>query len=330
MSSLHEAIWSLTIKSHYSNPTQHFAEIHDNLTKMQSNSQVIVKAITIAGNERTNLSFFDAELENIKEPNLTAQQLSERLSRTTDKLLSMDLFEAVDLNLQIVSQSHGSFDSELKVNVKEKGIPFLKVASYLKAGSGSEIGFELQSALRNPTGHGETLKVSAVTTQSGAKEYLSSLYVPNVGPQKFDLNVSAKSSIDNQSYFTAYKQQVDSFSVELATQDKKHQLVGEYALRDEIPVANVLSGEIVEQKSNWLSFAALPASAVTTNTAMSSVKTSLKYLRTFWDSRDSLCNPASGSFMQGSVEIAAPPGKNNTMLLELLFRYKFHIVLQIV
>lgn len=274
---------------------------------MQSYSQVNVKSISVAGNERTNLSFFDAELDSIKEPNLTAEQLSERLSRVTDKLLSMDMFEAVDLNLQINSQSHGIYDSELKVNVKEKGIPFLKVATYLKAGSGSEVGFELQSALRNPTGYGETFKVSAITTQSGAKEYLSSLFVPNVGPQKLDLNVSAKSSIDNQSYFTAYKQQVDAFSVELATQDKMHQVVGEYALRDEIPVTSVLSGD-AERKPDWLFFNAHPASAVTTNTAMSSVKTSLKYLRTFLDDRDSLCNPTSGSFLQGSVEIAAPPG----------------------
>ena len=69
----------------------------------------------------------------------------------------------------------------------------MKVASYVKAGATAEVGCELPSALRNPIGYGEVFKLSTVTTQSGAKEFMTSLNIPNVGPQKFDLNITAKS-----------------------------------------------------------------------------------------------------------------------------------------
>ena len=60
---------------------------------------------------------------------------------------------------------------------------------------------------------------------------------------------------------------------------------------------------------NFDALSKLCASAVTTNTAVSSVKTSLKYLWTALDSRDSASNPSEGSFLQGSVEVAVPPGE---------------------
>lgn len=111
--------------------------------------------------------------------------------------------------------------------------------------------------------------------------------------------------------------------MEFTSRDKKHQLVGEYALRDEIPLSNSLKLQSKEaEKPTWslFDFKTLSASAVTTNTAMASVKTSLKYLCTMLDSRDSASNPSSGSFLQGSVEVAAPPGKNAFFLsLPLLY-----------
>ena len=280
---------------------------------MIEDSEIKVTKITVAGNDRTALSFFDSELEEIKADNLSIKDMAKLMSKKTEKLLSMDMFEAVDTNLEIATGINGKYTGELKLNVKEKGIPFLKVATYLKAGTGSEVGFEIQSALRNPVGYGETFKVTSITTQTGAKEFFSTLSVPNVGPQKLDMNVSLRSSTENMSFFTAYQQQTDAFGVEFTSRDKKHQLVGEYALRDEIPLSNSLKLQSKEaEKPTWslFDFKTLSASAVTTNTAMASVKTSLKYLCTMLDSRDSASNPSSGSFLQGSVEVAAPPGKN--------------------
>lgn len=277
---------------------------------MDEHSEVKVTKITVAGNDRTTLSFFSSELDGIKAEGMTLGELAKTMSKKTEKLLSMDMFDAVDTNLELGTDIHGKLTGELKLNVKEKGIPVLKVATYLKAGNGSEVGFELQGALRNPVGYGETFRVNSITTQTGAKEYLSVLAIPNVGPQKLNLNVSMKSSTENMSYFTAYQQQTDSFGVELNTQDRKHQLVGEYALRDEIPLGSNLA------KPTWslFDFGGITASAVTTNTAMASVKTSLKYLCTLLDSRDNASNPSTGSFLQGTVEVAAPPGQLGVLL----------------
>jgi hypothetical protein len=55
--------------------------------------------------------------------------------------------------------------------VKEKGIPFLKMSSYVKTGSSSDVGFEVQGALRNPAGFGDMLKISSQTSQNGSNQF---------------------------------------------------------------------------------------------------------------------------------------------------------------
>jgi outer membrane protein assembly factor BamA len=214
--------------------------------------------------------------------------------------------------------------------VKEKGITFLKVGT--ETGFDSDAQFELQGALRNPFGYGEIIKLSSATTMQKAKEYMFGLYVPNVGVNKLDLNISAKSRTDSQVYYTSVKNEIDSILLELSTPDRKHHFIGECAFRDEVPTTKV-SGAVPSTSTAATTSSAgsaksdgpgLPAtamaSAVTTNTAMSSVKTSLKYLCTLLDSRDSACNPSRGSYLQGSVELATPPGKHNPSLyIFLLF-----------
>ena len=294
---------------------------------MRVDSEVRLTKITVSGNDRTSLSFFDAELKDISTKNCTLQELAQSFAMKTNKLLSMDMFEAVDTNIEIGQPKHGKFDATVRINVKEKGIPFLKVASYVKAGATAEVGCELQSALRNPIGYGEVFKLSTVTTQSGAKEFMTSLNIPNVGPQKFDLNITAKSAMENMSYYTSFKQQIDSVSMEVNSQDRKHQIVAEYVLRDEMPVSSASSTQntattttSAESKNNWNLFNStiFPASAITTNTAMASLKTSLKYLWTALDTRDCSMNPSTGSYLQGSVEVATPPGKIYSYILHYI------------
>jgi outer membrane protein assembly factor BamA len=283
---------------------------------MQANAEVTLKKVTVAGNSRTSLSFFDAEFNDLKKSGVTLQETVNGLHQKTQQLLSTDMFEAVDTNLVVLSQENGKVVADVNVNVKEKGIPFLNVASYVKAGASAEAGFEVRGALRNPIGYGETVRLSNVTTQTGAREYQAAVSIPNVGPQRFNLNVTARSATEDQSYYTSFKQQVDGVTVELNTRDGMHQLVAEYALRDEIPVTStppaVPTLGTLDEKAlpgfNLFSLPTLPASAVTANTAMTSLKTSLKYLCTALDTRDNMANPSSGSYLQGSVEVAAPPG----------------------
>lgn len=278
---------------------------------MDENSKVNIAKITVAGNDRTALSFFDCELQEIKAKGQTLGEIAKLMSAKTERLLSLDMFEAVDTNLVLTTDIHGTPVGELKLNVKEKGVTFFKAETFVKSETTSEVGFELQAALRNPMGYGETFRVNSTTTQTGAREYLSVLSVPNVGPKKLNLNLSLKSSTENMSYYTAYHLKTDAFNMELSTQDRKHHLVGEYALRDEIPMGSSAKLNTPDTgKPTWslFDFTAPLASAVTTNTAMASVKTSLKYLCTLLDSRDNASNPSKGSYLQGSVEVAAPPG----------------------
>jgi outer membrane protein assembly factor BamA len=262
------------------------------------------------------LSFFDAEFNDLKKSGVTLQETVNGLHEKTQQLLSTDMFEAVDTNLVIISQQNGKILADVNVNVKEKGIPFLNVASYVKAGASAEAGFEVRGALRNPIGYGETFRLSNVTTQTGAREYQAAVSIPNVGPQRFNLNITARSATEDQSYYTSFKQQVDGVAVELNTRDGTHQLVAEYALRDEVPITGAPSSATTptarDEKAlpgfNIFNIPTLSASAVTTNTAMTSLKTSLKYLCTALDTRDNMASPSAGSYLQGCVEIAAPPG----------------------
>eukprot|EP01032_Pedospumella_encystans_P023841 gene23841-26977_t len=205
-------------------------------TTMDENSKIKLEKITVAGNDRTALSFFDSELQEIKAKGLTLGEMAKLMSAKTERLLSLDMFEAVDTNLVLSTDIHGAPVGELKLNVKEKGVTYFKAETFVKSETTSEVGFELQAALRNPIGYGETFRVNSTTTQTGAREYLSTLSVPNVGPKKLNLNLSLKSSTENMSYYTAYHLKTDALNVELSTQDRKHHLVGEYALRDEIPM----------------------------------------------------------------------------------------------
>jgi outer membrane protein assembly factor BamA len=290
----------------------------------QSQTQIV--EFTVAGNDRTQLSFFDAELQDVNRTGMTLPQVVERLGEATQRLLSMNLFDAIDSHLHVVSKDPEGLKVQLKLNVKEKGIPFLKMSSYLKAGVGSEVGFELQGALRSPLGYGETLKISSIATQSGSKEYLAMLSVPNLSiPTPFStlhrasVNIVAKSGGENQSYYTSLKNKSDSLAVEISTRDGRHQLTAEYAARDEIPVAPARGSFLHTQEppSAPTPTPTLGASAVTMHTASASVKSSLRYLCTILDSRDCPSKPSRGSFLQASVEAALPPGTAQYVRSEL-------------
>jgi len=84
----------------------------------------------------------------------------------------------------------------IDVAVKEVGIPFLKLESYVTSGgavgssssssssssvssSKGDIGCQIQGALRNPLGHGEVIKMSVGRSTAGGKEHVLDCTVPN-------------------------------------------------------------------------------------------------------------------------------------------------------
>lgn len=282
---------------------------------MELTAKVDVKKITVAGNDRTSLSFFSAELGDLSTKGITIAQAANKISQKAEKLLSTDIFDAVDANLVVSPGENGGWDGELRLNVKEKQIPTLSVNTYMISGGTSEIGCEIQTSLRNPIGFGEIFKLSNVATQSGGREYLAKVSIPNVGPQRLNMNLIARSSAENQPFYTSINNHLDSVSLELSSLDHRHQLTAEYALRDEIPVTTMQSSrpsttEDGDRRTKWNLFSSsvYPASAVTTHTAAASLKTSLRYQLTALDTRDCVASPSRGSFLQGSVEVAAPPG----------------------
>jgi len=281
---------------------------------IENSHDVPVNATTIlvSGNARTQLSFFEAELSDSVSSSSTLGELHHKLSMATNKMLQMNLFDVVDTQIELESLSKtGVYKTNVIVNVKEKGIPFLTASSFVKTGSSSsDAGFELEAALRNVTGHGEIFKAVTNKTQTGSREFNSTLFVPHVTPWNGNLQVTAKSGEDNQAIFTSFRQQINSLVCDYTSRDNRHKLTAEYSLRDEIPVmASEFSDHAVNMPAMIRAMSpSRTASIPTILSAAASVKTSLKYAWTVIDDRDSASSPSQGSLLQTSLEVAAKPG----------------------
>lgn len=204
---------------------------------------VRITDVSVAGNKRLQLSYFSAELKDVisGEP-CTLGELTSKLHGCTQTMLSSNIFEIVDANLDIHSRDSRNglpeFQAQLQLNVEEKGIPFLKMSSYVKSSSASasDVGFEVQGALRSPLGVGEIVKVSSVTGQSGSHEFSANLTVPHVTSHRLQLDVAARVSEETQHTFhTGYRRAVEGLTVELTDRRRRHSLTAEYTLRDEVP-----------------------------------------------------------------------------------------------
>ncbi len=196
--------------------------------------------------------------------------------------------------------------------MKEKGVPFLRTQTYIKAGKESDSGVELVGALRNPTGNGETIKIGTVGKAAGGQEYLFNLTVPHIGDTSGPFLLTLKSSEENQNYYSSFKQHITSLTAEY-THDvqAKHHFTAEYSIRDEIPMLltddKVKAGLFETIGATEQSFQR-QASAAVLASAMSSIKTSLKYVWNAIDTRNSQANPTTGEYLQTSLELALPPG----------------------
>lgn len=301
--------------------------------------EIFIDVISVSGNHRTQSLFFKKEMHRIKHK-MSINALKKELGVVHQRILDMDIFDSVEIRIEpSINKADKSLsvraDKELSysvlVDVKEKGIPYLKMSSYVKAGLTAEVGFELSGALRNPLGYGESCKLSSVTTQSGAREFASMLSVPKVAGRSANLNLTLRAGESNRQYYSSFKEHSTSLLLDLSSEDRKHQLTLEYALRDEIPVSSSIGtdGSAVQLfKSLGSSLLAKDAatpdsstgdrwawhpSPATMQSLKPSLKTSIKYFCTALDSLDSLSNPSRGSLLQGSIELAMHPGELPTV-----------------
>ena len=127
--------------------------VHQSLNFIRGNQSVNISEIRISGNNKTTLSYFQAEFDKQFENVSNISTLNNKLHLVTTKLQNSGLFDAVEVHLVINSEINSCYQTSIQINVKEKGIPFLKLQSYVTTDLGiNSIGFELQAALRNPFG----------------------------------------------------------------------------------------------------------------------------------------------------------------------------------
>jgi hypothetical protein len=203
-----------------------------------------VTRVELVGCERTNEGFFTNEVEGIVKNSRNVHELAHNLEAARARMHRMNIFESLNAKMHVGPAARGSKggkqDVSITFEVKEKGIPFLNMQTFVKAGStaGSDVGFELQGALRNTTGHGEIFSVSTQKTETGSMELTSQLTVPNVSPDRGTGILSYKVAEDTRNaHFTGYKQQSQAVQAEYQSRSGRHNVTMEYALRDEVPVA---------------------------------------------------------------------------------------------
>ena len=313
---------------------------------MDPTSPISITGVQVHGHVRTKESFFETEFAGIHRCR-NIQDLYNHLSEVNDRLESLGIFEGIETNIRIVDDinstssssqrkqprrpASGSYPIAIDVIVKEVGVPFLKLESYVRSGGGSsssgatsssfsskgDIGCQIQGALRNSLGHGETTKLAIGRSTTGGREFILDCTVPNfitlsvpswypaltkrLNAENVDDNIStpfalyvgAKKIEENPSYFVSYRQIAHSLTGEMSSRDGAHKLSVELAVRDEIPT--VQSGTMIHG-----------ASAGVLGLINSSAKSAIKYVFTH-DNRDVRASPSSGSFFQSTVELATPP-----------------------
>ena len=198
---------------------------------------VNINKIEITGNNRTKPVYFENELKNIlllnnskdnkDKDKLTLYLLHLELQKSISRLKEQGIFDSVNMNIDIkdihkdnLSQKH-TYNSIININIKEKSIPFLKLETYIKSHlsstSSSEVGMEVQGAIRNILGLGDIYKFTIGTNPYGNnKDYLLSMSIPHIFNHillspinryryRTQLETSLKSSMHDMTYFLGYK-----------------------------------------------------------------------------------------------------------------------------
>ena len=268
---------------------------------------VHVRSISVSGNARMKLQYFQNELKELDRFRGNPSKLREQISIAQSRLTSTGLFDEVEIKVVPLD----SYDVQMEVMVKEKGIPFLKIESNVKANSGlsNDVGFEVQGALRSPLGLGEFVRLTVGSGSSGSQNNSLVATAPlYINDKPYRGHISLRSSSENNSYYLSYKQKISNIlaMIETVGGRSNHSFSCEIAHRDEIPINYT---NIPHQQAYNVS------SAVLYNLASSS-KVLAKY-SWFFDTRDSAANPSNGKFINSSVEVALPPGSAQFLRSEI-------------
>ena len=199
------------------------------MNRIDPSIKVVVDKAYITGCDRTKTSYIESELKPILYQNLPLYQFKNELDCSISRLQSSGHYQYIhaDLNIKKFDDDDNNFHSDININLKEKSVPYLKFETYVKAKSSSgvsnEVGCEIVGALRNPLGTGDMHKVSYSTNSSGgSREYQISSHFPHALALTSDnsyysknLDITLKSSEDDNSYFLKYKQKLSSLIIDV-------------------------------------------------------------------------------------------------------------------
>jgi len=286
------------------------------MSLLLKNLPVSVEEVAISGNKRTKKSYIEAELlESINSK--TVQELHSNLEIVAARLQLLGVYDSVDINLEVVNSTPERYATKVKVQLKEKGIPFCKMETFLRKGTViKDIGCELQSAIRNPYGYGESTKLSFTTSSSGSNELLLHAHTPIISSLRNSLDIKMKCAEENLSSYTSFKQDLKSVKVRSFSRDRRHSLSYEFAVRDEIPLSHPTVTGYRDASSPLLS------------SLLSSTKSSLSYsyslasdfpLSLSLSPNRRVITPEvfKGSNAEVKVELALPPGTCSFFKTEL-------------
>lgn len=97
------------------------------------------------------------------------------------------------------------------------------------------MGASAEGALRNPTGFGETVKLSYGHSNTGSRDFQVNVHAPTVTPNKWSLNATARLYEDNApQHFSSFSKNMGSLSIHMATLNGKHKVSMACAVRDEV------------------------------------------------------------------------------------------------
>lgn len=273
--------------------------------------------VFVDGGGRLRHSFFVKELEAVDASNFRSMdELGSKVGAALRALQETGLFEKVDGSL-VVPPSYdehgkeigGDLDNvEVHLKVKEKGIPFVEMGTYVQSKSGTakaaEESFKLDGALRSPFGFGETARISLSTGRRGTRDVSVNFSLPHVGRDLYVLNLKGALTEEDKTYYQSYRLESTSLLAELVSRSGKHTLEASWTARDEVPRAL----ECKSSTPSLLEHTAKDASGYILSKVSASTKLALKYTGILLDTRDSSADPSKGSYANATTELCVAPG----------------------
>jgi hypothetical protein len=216
-------------------------------------SKMKVAGVVVEGNSRMRQQFFEKELSAFNVGSSESlEDLSSKVSAAIGSLQGTGLFDEVGgsivvpplHNKQGVEVGGDVNKVEVHLKVKEKGIPYLEMGTFVRSGGAGggasavqEEGFELDGAVRSPFGHGETGKISLASSRKGTRDVSINLSVPHVGAALRVLNVKGAITQEDKTYYQSFRLKSTVLLAELASRCGRHLWEGSFCYRDEVPRA---------------------------------------------------------------------------------------------